>query len=151
MYAVDGGHDPRQASHEALRQIREELLRHPVITSVEGLPHDTLHRELRAAVEPSYVGADAPNGTVTVRWFVGDPADRPRFIFHYSDESGFDCGWHHHEQDHVDGWGHYQERESGESEYIYEPFEYGSNEPSRVVWEILDELQTLLQEQYCSP
>lgn len=141
MYAFDGGHDPRQAAHEALRQIRGELLRHPAITSVEGLPHDTLHKEVRADLEPSHIGTAVPSGTLTVRWFVADPTDRPRFTFHYSDESGFDCGWHHHEQDHVDGWGHYQKRESEKDDYTYEKFQFGSKEPSRVVWVVLDELQ----------
>ncbi len=145
MYVFDGGHDSRQIAHEALRQIRRGLNRHPVITSVEGLPHDTLHTELRAEIEPSHIGADTPSGTLTVRWFVTEPNARPEFIFHYSDESGFDCGWHHHEQDHVMGWGHYQERESETDDYSYQRFQFGSQEPSRVVWEILDELQPLLQ------
>lgn len=144
MYAFDGGHGPRRTAHESLRQIREELTRHPVITSVEGLPHDTLHTELRGDVEPSHIGADAPTGTLTVRWFVGDSDDRPRFTFHYSDESGFDCGWHHHEQDHVDGWGHYQERDSEGNEYTYEVFQFSSEEPSRIIWEVLDNLQIIL-------
>ena len=143
MYAFDGGHDQRQASHEALRQIREQLTRHPLITSVEGLPHDTLYKELRADVDPSFIGTETPSGTLTVRWFVGGPTDPVRFTFHYSDESGFDCGWHHHEQDHVDGWGHYQQRES--KDYTYEPFQFGSKEPARVVWEVLAELQTIVE------
>ncbi len=143
MDAFDGGHDPQQASHEALRQIREQLTRHPLITSVEGLPHDTLYKELRADVDPSIIGTETPSGTLTVRWFVGDPTDPTRFTFHYSDESGFDCGWHHHEQDHVDGLGHYQKREGGN--YLYEAFQFGSKEPARVVWEVLEELQTIVE------
>lgn len=146
MDSSDGGYDPSRAAHEALRQIREELRRHPAITSIEGLPHDTLHKELRANVEPAYIGAKAPRGTVSVRWFVGDPSDRPRFSFHYADETGFDCGWHHHEQDHVDGWGHYQERASDSEPYTYAEFQFGSEEPARVVWEVLDELQRILHE-----
>lgn len=146
MYMFDGGHDRRRVAHEALRQIREELTRHPAITNVEGLPHDTLHKELRAEVEPLYLGADTSGGALTVRWFVGAPTDRPRFVFHYTDESGFDCGWHHHEQDHVDGWGHYQERAPDRDAYTYETFQFESEAPSRVVWEVLDELQTMLQQ-----
>ena len=144
MYAVDGGHDPRHASHAALREIREQLRRHPMITTVEGLPHDTLHTELRADVEPSSIGVNAPRGTLTVRWFVSDPTEPVRFTFHYSDEHGFDCGWHHHEQDHVAELGHYQQRTA--EEYTYEEFHFGSKEPSRVVWEVLEELQTVLIE-----
>ena len=146
MGAFDGGHEARRAGHEALRQIREELSRHPAITNVEGIPHDTLHKELRADVEPLYLGTDAPSGTLTVRWFVGNPSDPPRFVFHYADESGFDCGWHHHEQDHVEKWGHYQERASDDDPYSYEPYQFGSKEPARVVWEVLDELQTRLNQ-----
>jgi len=144
MYAFDGGHDPRHASHEALRQIRDQLRRHPMITAVDGLPHDTLHTELRANVEPSSIGIDAPDGTLTVRWFVSAPTEPVRFTFHYSDESGFDCGWHHHEQDHVDGLGHYQQRTA--ETYTHEEFTFGSKEPSRVVWEVLEELQTVMTE-----
>ena len=53
MYACDGGHDPRQASHEALRGIRAQLRRHPMITAVEGIPHDTLHTELHKTARES--------------------------------------------------------------------------------------------------
>jgi len=145
MYAFDGGHNTPQASHEALRQIREQLTRHPLMTRVEGLPHDTLHKELRAEINPSAIGTATPSGTLTVRWFVSNPTDPVRFTFHYSDDSGFDCGWHHHEQDHVDGWGHYQQRQQDSEEYVYEEFQFGSKEPARVVWEILEELQTIVQ------
>lgn len=144
MYGFDGGHDPRQAAHEKLRQIREELNRHPAITAIEGEPNDTLHTKLRAEVEPAYVGAESPNGTLTVRWFVGESDDPPRFTFHYSDESGFDCGWHHHEQDHVDEWGHFQERDSPGKAYDYDGFQFGSHEPARITWAVLDELKTVL-------
>ncbi len=145
MYAFDGGHNTRQASHEALRQIREQLTRHPLIARVEGLPHDTLHKELRAEINPSAIGTATPSGTLTIRWFVDSPSNPVRFTFHYLDESGFDCGWHHHEQDHVNRWGHYQERQQDSEEYVYEEFQFGSKEPARVVWEVLEELQTIVQ------
>ena len=79
MCAFDGGHDPRQASHEALRQIRNQLRRHPMITTVDGLPYDTLHKELRADVDPSSIGVDSPPGTLTIRWFVSNPTEPVRF------------------------------------------------------------------------
>jgi len=115
-----------------------------MVTTVEGFPHDTLHTELRADIEPSSIGVNAPRGTLTVRWFVSDPTVPVRFTFHYSDENGFDCGWHHHEQDHVAELGHYQQRTA--EGYTYEEFHFGSKEPSRVVWEVLEELQTVLIE-----
>ena len=135
-----------RVAHEALRQVREEFNRHPAITSVVGLPHDTLHTELRAEVEPLYIGANAPRGTLTVRWLVSEPGERPRFVFHYADESGFDCGWHRHEQDHVDGWAHYQERSSAGDAYSHEAFVFESVEPARVVWDVLEDLCTKLQQ-----
>jgi len=143
--SFDGGHDPARASHAALRQIRQELIRYPAIKTVQGHPHDTLFTEIRADVDPSLVGMDAPSGTLTVRWFVGEPDDPRRFAFHYADETGFDCGWHHHEQDHIDGWGHYQERESEADEYSYDPFQFESEEPSRIVWEIVAELEDIFE------
>ena len=68
-----------------------------------------------------------------------------RFTFHYSDKSGSDCGWHHHEQDHIDGWSHNQQRQQDSEGYVYEEFQFGSKEPARVVWEVLEELQTIVQ------
>jgi hypothetical protein len=143
--AFDEDVDSSRASHVSLQQIRHELARYPAIKDVQGHSHNTLFTELRAAVEPSLIGTDAAPGTLTVQWFVGKRSDPPQFTFHYADETGFDCEWHYHERDHVDGLGHYQERESGTSEYSYEPFEFDSKEPSRVVWEVIDELANLLE------
>jgi len=96
MYAFDGGHNTRQASHEALRQIREQLTRHPLITRIEGLPHDTLHKELRAEVDPSAIETATPSGTLTVRWFVSNPTDPVQFT-----ESQRECpeAWPRNESD----------------------------------------------------
>ena len=144
MYAFDGGHNPHQASHEALRQIREQLTRHPLIVCVEGLPQDTLHKELRAEVDPSAIGTATSSGTLTVRWYVVNPTDPVRFTFHYPDESSFDCGGDHHEQDHSDGWGHYQQQQDSK-EYAYEELGFGNTEPARVVWRVLEELQAIVR------
>jgi len=50
-----------------------------MITTVDGLPHDTLHKELRADVDPSSIGVDSPPGTLTIRWFVSNPTEPVRF------------------------------------------------------------------------
>ena len=136
-------HAHAQAAHTALMQIREQLNRHPMITHIEGLPNDTLYSELRAAVEPVRVGVEAPSGTLTVRWFVPTADGAPRFVFHFADATGFDCGWHYHEQDHVTGLGHYQERITANEPYEYEPYSFESTEPARIVWIICDELVSL--------
>ena len=140
------GVDPGRASHRALRGIRDELARHPAIEDVRGRPLDDLFTELRATVDSLGVGVAAPTGTLTVRWYAGRDGERPRFVFHYAGETGFDCGWHHHEQAHVDGWGHYQERASEAAAYRYESYEFGSVEPSRVVWEVLEALAKVLEQ-----
>jgi len=145
MAEFDDHRDPRQIAHEALTQIRTALTRHPAITTVEGLPHDTLYTTLEATVEPSYIGADRPPGTLTVRWFVDTTVEGPRFTFHYTDDSGFDCGWHNHEQDHVEGIGHYQERSHPEDAYTYSPHHFNSREPARLTWSVLSQLESVLQ------
>jgi len=82
---------------------------------------------------------------LTVRWYAGESAEAsPEFVFHYSDESGFDCGWHHEPNLHVDVWGHYQERESADEVYSYEPVTFGSEVPVRVCWEVLERLAAAL-------
>lgn len=143
MDGPSGSYDPAEASHRALRSIREELRRHPVVSEVRGFPDGEL-TEVVAELEPERWGIDRHSATLTVRWFAGeDPSARPEFSFHYSDDE-VDFGWHHHEQEHVDGWGHVQER-TGESAYAYEPQTFPSHNPARLVWEIMALLSAKLE------
>ncbi|GAA0475281.1 hypothetical protein GCM10008985_34590 [Halococcus dombrowskii] len=83
---------------------------------------------------------------MTVRWFAGEtPAARPEFSFHYQDETGIDFGWHHEPNPHVEGWGHFQERQNSKTEYTYEPQTFSSTNPTRVVWEVLSLLAAKIQ------
>jgi len=133
-----GSYEPAEASHRALRAIKTELERHPMVTAVHGFPAGEF-TQLVADVEPQRWGVDRENATLTVRWFAGEtPAARPKFSFHYSDGQA-DFGWHHHEQDHVDGWAHYQER-INESGYRYEPHEFPSQNPVQLTWEVMSHL-----------
>lgn len=71
-------------------------------------------------------------------WPLHDEEDRHWYQFHYYEESGFDCGWHRQENDHVDGLDHYQERESNNQEdYEYYGTELTHSHPVGILWEIL--------------
>lgn len=71
-------------------------------------------------------------------WPLDEFEDRQWWEFHYYDSSGFDCGWHRHDNDHVDGSTHYQERTSSDSEYEYHEFQPEYATPAGLVWEIVD-------------
>lgn len=124
-----------EASHRALRAIQQELERHPIVTAVQGFP-DGEFTQLRATLAPERWGAERENATVTVTWFAGETPDtRPEFEFHYSDTQT-DFGWHHHEQEHVDGRGHFQER-MGNAEYTYEQHTFQTQNPAQLAWEVM--------------
>jgi len=135
----DRSYDPGQASHRALRGIRQELDRHPAVETVSGFPAGA-YTQVVADLATQRLGIDAEEATLTVRWFAGETPDaRPEFSFHYSDGRQ-DLGWHHEPNPHVDGCGHFQQRSTGESAYTYEPYSFASTNPTRVVWEVMDRL-----------
>lgn len=144
MNGDDGSYTPAEASHQALRGIQRELERHPAIDYVRGFPSGE-HTQVVAHVATDRVGMDAEDATLTVSWFAGETAaSRPEFSFHYSDSTG-DFGWQHHPQEHVAGWGHFQERSVSETTYSYDPYTFASTNPTRVVWEVVSLLTSRLQ------
>ena len=135
-------YDSSEASHRALRTIQQELKRHPIVTTVRGFPEGKF-TEVRALLAPDRWGTDRENATMTVRWFAGEARDaRPELEFHYSDEQA-DFGWHHHEQEHVPEWGHFQER-TGDGEYTYEPQTFHAENPAQLTWEVMSLLEDQL-------
>lgn len=130
-------YEPGEESHRALRNIQQELERHPAITETRGFPAGGF-KEVVAEVAVERWEITRGDATLTIRWFAGETSeDRPEFSFHYSDDET-DFGWHHEPNPHVDGWGHFQDREETvEGGYSYEPFTFQSKEPSRVVWEVM--------------
>lgn len=137
---TDGGRDsPRnlgQERHRILRELRHQLERHPAVEDVRGVPGGTF-RELRADLEPSAFGRSAESASLRVSWW---PApDDPEFVFHYSESTGFDCGWHREPNPHVDGKTHYQERGGPDDTYEYEAVSLPTRTPSRLLWTILDD------------
>jgi hypothetical protein len=137
MHGGDRSYDSADASHRALREIRQELERHPAIATVQGFPSGEF-TQVVAQLSTNRLDLDAVDATLTVRWFAGEtPDDRPQFSFHLSAGRG-DFGWYHEPNPHVDGWGHYQKRSDSDAAYQYEPFEVSSTNPVWVVWEIMD-------------
>lgn len=95
--------------------------------------------------EPTVPGGSASEGAVTIRWFTGESTDDiPECSFHYTDETGFDCGWHHASNPHVEDRSPYQERQSAEAAYEYQSVSFESTQPVRVTWEILERLEAVL-------
>lgn len=143
MDGSSGSYDPAEASHQALRGIQQELERHPIVTGVRGFPSGEF-TQVTATIETKRWGINRTDPTLTVRWYGGQSQKAPPvFSFHYSDDET-DFGWHHHEQDHVDGRGHFQKRSDG-SGYSYEPHDFGSHNPAHLVWEIMSLLSSELK------
>jgi hypothetical protein len=137
-------YDAAAASYRALRGIRQELERHPLVETARGFPSDT-HNQIVAELDVSGTGELRGEATLTVRWFAGERPDAdPQFSFHYGDERAGDFGWHHEPNPHVDGWGHFQERPAESAEYVYEVYTFASTVPTRVVWEVLELLDAEL-------
>ena len=104
--ATDGGNPGElgRERHRILRELQRELERHPSVQRVTGRP-DGRYRELRATLEPAVFGVNAGTATFRVTWWPA-PND-PEYAFHYSDDTGFDCGWHREPNPHVDGKLHF--------------------------------------------
>lgn len=138
---ADGGRDSSgdlgQERHRILRALRHELDRHPAVTAVRGVPDGTF-RELRAELDPSAFDRDAEGASLRVSWW---PApDDPEYVFHYSETTGFDCGWHREPNPHVEGKTHFQKRSNPDDAYEYEAISLSARTPPRVCWTVLDRL-----------
>lgn len=138
------GYDAGEETHKALGEIRRSLERHPAVDHARGFPTDSF-THVEAKLNQQVFGRDATVATLTVRWFAGETRDAPpQFSFHYSDNTGFDCGWHHEPNPHVDGWGHYQERDAPGEGYSYTAVSFAGQTPGRILWEVLSRLEEQL-------
>ena len=89
-----------------------------------------------------------PRTSVHVNWWPQPDID-PYFQIHYHDHNGYDCGWHRHPNDHVDGDEHFQWRESRDDAYAYEEIEYDFDNPIGILWEVVgDRLEEWVSKQY---
>jgi len=156
---ADGGTTPGRGRHRILRELRGELARHPAVRSVAGEPpHE--YREIQASVDPREFGRSSQTASLRVTWLPTpspgpDASDRTSdtwlrtpihayYTLHYSEESGFDCGFHCEPNPHVDGLLHYQERDSAADAYTYEPATATARSASSLLWELMDALAAQL-------
>jgi hypothetical protein len=139
----NNGYGSGEVSHRALRTIQQELRRHPIVTDVRGFPSGEFTR-VTADLATERWGVERENASLEIRWFAGETVEAsPEFSFHYSDDAG-DFGWHHDPNPHVEGWGHFQESCTDAAEYSYEPHSFSSENPARLVWEIMSLLSSRL-------
>jgi len=151
----DGGRDASGERHRILRELRGELARHPAVRTVEGEPPE-VYRELQARLDPSWFGRPGETASLRVTW-IPDPSPGPEasdrandawartpirayYIFHYSEEGGFDCGFHCERNPHVEGLLHYQERGDENEAYTYEAASFGARSVTGLLWELMDSL-----------
>lgn len=158
---TDGGSSSDSDRNRILRELRGELARHPAVRTIEGKPSDE-YRELRATVTPAWFGRQAEGASLRVAW-IPDPSPGPEtsdrasdtwmgtpirasYSLHYSESTGFDCGFHCEPNPHVDGLLHYQERDSTDSAYTYEPVSFSARSASALLWELMDALSDRLEQ-----
>jgi len=156
----DGGTDTsredRERRHRILRSLRGQLELHPAVVSARGIPEGN-YAEIEANLDPLYFGRDAAEASLRITWQPNPTfppgtslEDRQRtsltanFVFHYSESTGFDCGYHLEPNPHVTGHLHYQERDAPEENYTYETFTLTASSPVGVLWELLEALETRL-------
>lgn len=145
--------------HRILRTLCEQLERHPAIVNAQGIPEGKF-AEVRAEIDTASIGREAARATVRVTWHPTPTfppgisiEDRERtsrtvnFAFHYSESSGFDCGWHLEPNPHVSGHLHYQERDAPDAEYSHQEFTLTAASPVGVLWELLDALDARLRDE----
>jgi hypothetical protein len=133
-----------QARNRAQSKIYEQLKRIPGLSDVRYEDSGTgIGLQARSDIDTT-VFADGviayPEAYIQANWWP-QPDDEPNwFQFHYTDSSGFDCGWHRQPNDHVNGLDHFQERDSSEEEYRYEPVTFEHRTATGLTWEIIDGL-----------
>lgn len=159
---TDGGGQPDGSPgaerHRILRQLREELTRHPAVESARGVPEGGF-AEIEARIDPTVFGRDADSAALRVVWHpvpdvsgdgLSEAIGRSRTTFdaifklHYSESTGYDCGFHNEPNPHVDGWFHFQERRASDEEYTYAEASLDARTPTSALWELLDQLRERL-------
>ena len=122
--------------------LAEELRRVPFVDTVSLVPTRTgLDYQIRGEVNCDIFlsgQTEAEEARVYINWWT-HPSGPDQFKFHYTEESGFDCGYHRQENDHVDGDDHFQWREDEDSEYTYEEVTFDYDLPPGVLWEVVHE------------
>lgn len=143
---MDGGsEDPAVGS--ARRRIQQRVRQHlkgiPGITNVRFEESGTgIGYQIRCDVDTMVFANGVVNcdeAYLQVNWWPQVDDESSRFQIHYVESTGFDCGWHRQENDHVDGLDHYQERVGSDEGYAYEAVTFESENPVGLLWEVVDE------------
>ncbi|WP_336361611.1 hypothetical protein [Haladaptatus sp. ZSTT2] len=159
---TDVGSESGAERHRILRELRQQLEQHPAVEAAWGEPEGS-YAEVVASVNPSFFGRETETATLRLVWYPAptyteDESDahgdgwieNPRthfeamFKLHYSESSGYDCGFYIEPNPHVEGWFHFQERDSPDTEYEYEPSRLDARSPVSALWELLDLLEERL-------
>lgn len=140
------GESPAEIRHRTLTELRRTVQHHPAVDSAAGVRGDGgRFRELEVTFDPHILGIDAERAGLRIVWRPRpDPTEAAYFVFHYHDSTGRDFGWHREPNAHVAGLEHYQERDSPDARYDYEPASFDSLAPIALLWETLDRIEQRL-------
>ena len=133
------GGDPNAQLYEQLK--RDVLERVPHIRTIEYVPDPIEAKHLKAIFVPDRL--DPPTGpadpTLLITWYRGTPTDWFRVDYH-DPNTDFHAGWHQ-DGDHPGlGDAHFQYSSGDDQDRWAITFAYDT--PSRILWEIIEELLT---------
>ncbi|MEF8757404.1 MAG: hypothetical protein V5A33_04115 [Halobacteriales archaeon] len=129
-----------------MTELARTVRHHPAVDTATGARGDAgRFRELEVEFDPLILGVDADRAALRIEWRPRPDPTRPgHFVFHYHDSTGRDFGWHREPNPHVDGLEHYQERDSPDGGYRYEPARFDSDSPVDLLWTILGRVERRL-------
>lgn len=138
-----GGESPAERRHRTLSELKRTVQSHPAVdVAAGGATDDGRFREVEVAFDPLVLGVDADWATLRIDWRPRpDPGEAAYFVFLYADSTGRDFGWHREPNPHVDRLVHFQERDSPDADYEYEPALFAAESPVELCWEILGRLE----------
>lgn len=142
-----GNESPAAIRHRTLTELRRTIQRHPAVRIAYGDRYeDGQFREVTVEFDPHRLGADSEDAGLRIKWRPrADPAEWAYFVFHYSESTGRDFGWHREPNPHVDGLTHFQEREHADEDYLYEPASFDTDVPVELLWDVLGRIETKLK------
>jgi hypothetical protein len=141
----DGGSTSEKLSGRRgriLSRLRTELNNHPAMSYVAYKPtRDGREKEVVAHFDTNILAngvVDAEEAKLVVNWWTQPPDYDDQFTFHYTESTGYDCGWHRqpHENEDEIPFDHFQQRASPDDEYQYQGVDFKEDTPPGLVWEI---------------
>lgn len=138
-----GGESPAEIRHRTLTELKRTVRQHPAVDGAAGVDAgDGRFRELEISFDPHILGVDTESARLRIEWRPRpDPSEPAYFVFHYYDSTGRDFGWHREPNSHVDRLEHFQERDSPDTAYDYEPAYFESKSPVDLCWDILGRIE----------